>query len=612
MAVRSDIRNIAIVAHVDHGKTTLLDALLRQTGQLRSTPVDAERVMDSGDLEQEKGITILAKNTAITHRGVRINVVDTPGHADFGGEVERALAMVDAVLLLVDAAEGPLPQTRFVLRKALAKDLPTIVVLNKVDRRDARTAEVLDEVYQLYLDLDADDHQIEFPVVSCVAREGRAAIGVATVEGLDDDLGVLLDLLLSAVPAPEHDLDHPLQAAVTNLDASAYVGRLALCRIHHGTLRKGATVAWCRGDGDRTTVRITELYRAEGLERLPAIEAGPGDIAAVAGIPDIMIGDTLTDVDDPRPLEPLTVDEPALSMLVGVNTAPLSGQDGSKVTARQVRNRLDTELIGNVSIRVNDVGRPDAWEVQGRGELQLAVLVETMRREGFELTVGKPAVVIRDIDGVPHEPVERVTIDAPALHVGAVTELLAGRRGRMEHIHHTGSDWVRIEHLVPARGLVGMRTELLTRTRGEAVIHHTFERWEPWLGELDARPFGSLVADRTGSTTTYALHPLTDRGTLYIQPGDQVYEGMVIGRRNRPDDLDVNVAKERKVTNVRQSTAEELVRLPPPESLTLEQALERIAPDECVEVTPTAVRMRKVTLDKTQRARSAKRVRNAV
>jgi GTP-binding protein len=371
-------------------------------------------------------------------------------------------------------------------------------------------------------------------------------------------------------------------------------------------------VAWCRGDGDRTTVRITELYRAEGLERLPAIEAGPGDIAAVAGIPDIMIGDTLTDVNDPRPLEPLTVDEPALSMLVGVNTAPLSGQDGSKVTARQVRNRLDTELIGNVSIRVNDVGRPDAWEVQGRGELQLAVLVETMRREGFELTVGKPAVVIRDIDGVPHEPVERVTIDAPALHVGAVTELLAGRRGRMEHIHHTGSDWVRIEHLVPARGLVGMRTELLTRTRGEAVIHHTFERWEPWLGELDARPFGSLVADRTGSTTTYALHPLTDRGTLYIQPGDQVYEGMVIGRRNRPDDLDVNVAKERKVTNVRQSTAEELVRLPPPESLTLEQALERIAPDECVEVTPTAVRMRKVTLDKTQRARAAKRVRNAV
>jgi GTP-binding protein len=610
--LRADLRNVAIVAHVDHGKTTLVDQMLWQSGAFRDNQDVAERVMDSMDLEREKGITILAKNTAVRYRDVKINIVDTPGHADFGGEVERGLAMVDGVLLLVDASEGPLPQTRFVLRKALAARLPVILVVNKVDRPDARIAEVVHEVEELFLDLDAEVDQLDFPIVYCVARDGRAGLerpedGAGLPEGTD--LTPLLDLLVERIPAPSFDPDVPLQALVTNLDSSPYVGRLALCRVVSGTLRRGATVAWCRTDGSVERAKLTELYVAEALDRVPADEAGPGEIAAVAGIPEITIGETLADLDDPRPLPVITIDEPSLSMTIGINTSPLAGKEGSQLTARLVKSRLDAELVGNVSIRVLPTERPDAWEVQGRGELQLAVLVEMMRREGFELTVGKPRVLTQEIDGVLHEPIDRLTIDIPEDYMGVVTQLLALRKGRMEQIVNHGTGWVRLDYLVPARGLIGFRTELITETRGTGLIHHVFDRMEPWMGEIRSRRNGSLVADRTGPTTTFALTALQDRGTLFVDPGEPVYEGMIVGENARPDDMDVNPTKEKKLNNIRSSTAEIVEKLIPPRRLSLEQALELISEDECVEVTPSSVRLRKVVLDATQRARAAKRAK---
>ena len=604
---RNDLRNVAIVAHVDHGKTTLVDAMLWQSGAFRANQEVAERVLDSMDLEREKGITILAKNTAVHYGGTKINIVDTPGHADFGGEVERGLAMVDGILLLVDASEGPLPQTRFVLRKALAAGLPAIVVINKIDRPDARVAEVLDEIYALFIDLDADESQIDFPVVYCDARAGTATLDP---DEQGENLKPLFELLVTHIPAPRHDPDHPLQALVTNLDASPYVGRVAICRIHHGWIRRGQQVAWCRHDGSIERVKVTELYLTESLDRVAADEAGPGVFIAVAGIPDVTIGETLADPLDPRPLAVLTVDEPSLSVTLGVNTSPLAGLEGSKVTARLIKARLDAELVGNVSIRVLPTDRPDTWEVQGRGELQLAVLVELMRREGFELTVGKPQVVTHVVDGAVHEPVERVSIDIPEDYVGVVTQLLALRRGRMEQMVNHGTGWVRIEELVPARGLIGIRTEFLTETRGTGVLHHVFEAYEPWHGELRTRPTGSLVADRRGQATTYALLSLQERGSLFIGPGAEVYEGMIVGENPRAEDMDVNPTKERKLTNMRSSTAEELVRLIPPRLLSLEQALEFIREGECAEVTPVSVRLRKVVLDRTVRGRDAKRSRS--
>jgi GTP-binding protein len=612
METRADLRNVAIVAHVDHGKTTLVDQLLWQSGAFRSNQDVAERVMDSMDLEREKGITILAKNTTVRFDGVTINIVDTPGHADFGGEVERGLSMVDGVLLLVDASEGPLPQTRFVLRKALSARLPVILVVNKVDRPDARIAEVVHEVEELFLDLDADVDQLDFPIVYCEARTGRASLErPSDGSGLPggSDLRPLIDLLLDRIPAPTYDPATPLQALVTNLDASPYVGRLALCRIRSGRLRKGQPVAWCRADGSIERARITELYVTEALERVPADDAGPGEIVAVAGIPEITIGETLADPDDPRPLPVITIDEPSLSMTIGTNTSPLAGTEGSKLTARLIQGRLDAELVGNVSIRVLPTERPDTWEVQGRGELQLAVLVEMMRREGFELTVGKPQVLTREIDGTVHEPADRVTVDVPEEFLGVITQLLALRKGRMEQIVNHGSGWVRLEFLVPARGLIGFRTELMTETRGTALLHHVFDRWEPWAGEIRARRNGSLVADRRGPTTSHALTSLQERGQLFVGPGVEVYEGMVVGENARADDMDVNPTKEKKLTNIRSSTAEIVEKLIPPRLLSLEQALEEIAEDECVEVTPTSVRMRKVVLDQTVRGRLAKRAK---
>jgi GTP-binding protein TypA/BipA len=606
MPERQDLRNVAIVAHVDHGKTTLVDAMLWQTGAFRENQDVAERVMDSMDLEREKGITILAKNTAVRHRGVKLNIVDTPGHADFGGEVERGLTMVDRVHLLVDASEGPLPQTRFVLRKALESRLPVILVVNKVDRPDARIAEVVDEVYELFLDLDADEQQIEFPIVYTNARAGWASLEEG-VEGTD--LEPLFELLLSHIPAPSYDEGHPLQAHVTNLDASPYVGRLALCRVRQGTIRAGQPIAWCRANGEVERATVSELYVTEALDRVDAEEAGPGEIIAVAGLPDVTIGETLADPEDPRPLPVITVDEPSLSIVVGINTSPLSGRDGSKLTARQVRARLDQELVGNVSIQVCDTPRPDAWEVQGRGELQLAVLVELMRREGFELTVGQPRVVTREIDGEVNEPVERLTIDVPEEYVGVVTQLLALRKGRLEQMVNHGTGWVRMDYLVPARGLIGFRTEFLTETRGTGLLHHVFDRWEPWVGELRTRPTGALVADRSGEAASFALFGLQERGTMFVEPGEVVYEGMIVGENSRAEDLDVNAVKEKHLTNMRSSTADVLVRLVPARRLSLDQALEFLRDDECVEVTPGAVRLRKVELDKTARAKLARRSR---
>src|SRR3954453_4629696 len=603
MAERSDIRNVAIIAHVDHGKTTLVDAMLRQSGVFAAHEHLVDRVMDTMDQERERGITILAKNAAVHYRDVKVNIVDTPGHADFGGEVERGLTMVDGALLLVDASEGPLPQTRFVLRKALEARLPIILVVNKVDRPDARAAEVVDEIYELFLDLDADEEQIEFPIVYTNAKAGWAS-AESGAEGAD--LQPLFELLVSHVPAPVFEDGHGLQALVTNLDASPYVGRLALCRVHNGVLRKGSSVAWCRRDGSIEPARIAELYLTEGMQRGDAPEAGPGEIVAIAGIPEITIGDTIADPEDPQPLRPIHVDEPALGMTIGINTSPLAGQSGSKLTARMLRDRLDAELVGNVSIRVLETERPDTWEVQGRGELQLAVLVDSMRREGFELTVGKPRVVTREIDGRLCEPVERLSIDIPEDFLGVTTQLLALRKGRMAHMVNHGTGWVRVEYLVPARGLIGFRTEFLTETRGSGVLHSVFESYEPWYGEIKTRPTGSLVADRGGETGSYGLLKLQDRGQLFVGPGVAVYEGMIVGENSRADDLDVNAVREKKLTNVRAAGSDETVRLVPPHSLSLDQALEFIREDECVEVTPEVLRLRKVVLEAGQRLKLAR------
>ena len=600
MPTRDDLRNVAIVAHVDHGKTTLVDAMLWQSGVFGAHQAVNERVMDSMDLEREKGITILAKNTAVRFGEVKINIIDTPGHADFGGEVERGLTMVDGVLLLVDAAEGPLPQTRFVLRKALEGKLPVVLVINKIDRPDARPKEVLDEVYELFMDLDATEEQIEFPIIYTNARAGRASLD-PTDEGTD--LKVLFDMLVANIPAPTYEEGHPFQALVTNLDASPYVGRLAMCRVRHGSMRKGSTVAWCRVDGSIENVKITELFVTEALDRVDAEEVRAGEIIGIAGLDEVTIGETLADPEDPRPLPPMTIDEPSLSMTLGINTSPLSGQDGNKLTARLVKGRLDTELVGNVAIRVLPTERPDTWEVQGRGELQLAVLVEVMRREGFELTVGKPQVLTREINGKLHEPVERVSIDAPEDYLGVVTQLLALRKGRLEEMVNHGTGWVRMEYIVPARGLIGFRTEFLTETRGTGQLHHIFEGYEPWHGEIRTRPTGSLVADRRGPTTNFALLNLQERGSLFVGPGIEVYEGMIIGENPRSEDMDVNPTKEKKLTNMRSSTSDELVRLIPPRDLSLEQALEFIREDECCEVTPHNVRIRKVHLGAQERVR---------
>ena len=615
MPTRDDIRNVAIIAHVDHGKTTLVDAMLLQSGAYTEHQVDegavTDRVMDSMDLEREKGITILAKNTAVRRKDLLINIIDTPGHADFGGEVERGLSMVDGVALLVDASEGPLPQTRFVLRKALAQNMPVILIINKVDRPDARIAEVVDECYELFLDLDATEQQIDFPIVYCQAKTGQASL-TRPEDGTSPDspdLEPLFQVIKDTIPAPTYDENATLQAHVTNLDASPYLGRLALCRIHNGWLKKGQTVAWCKHDGTVERVKLTELLGTEALERVSIDSAGPGDIVAIAGIPEITIGETLADPDDPKPLPLITIDEPNISMTIGINTSPLAGKSGKKLTARQVLDRLERELVGNVSIRVQPTERPDTWEVQGRGELQLAILVEVMRREGFELTVGKPQVVTRTIDGKLHEPVERLTIDAPSDYQGVLIQLLALRKGRLEQMVDHGTGWVRMEYLVPARGLIGFRTEFLTETRGTGLLHHVHERYEPWHGEIRTRPTGSLVSDRSGPTTGFALANLQDRGTMFVGPGTEVYEGMVVGENSRSDDMDVNATKEKKLTNMRQSSGDVLVPLIPHKQLSLEQALEWCREDECVEVTPATVRIRKVILDQTGRAKANRKVK---
>ena len=603
MSFRHDLRNVAIIAHVDHGKTTLVDTMLRETGAFRANQEVVDRVMDSMDLEREKGITILAKQTSIKYDGVKINIVDTPGHADFGGEVERGLAMVDGVVLLVDAAEGPLPQTRFVLRKALEADLPIIVVLNKIDRTDARPNEVINEIYELFLDLDAKENQIDFPIVYASAKQGWASLDA---EKVGDNLRPLFDAILEHIPAPKFDEGHPFQALVTNIDGSAYLGRLAICRIANGTVRRGQNVAWCKTDGSIGRGKVAEILMTNVLSREETDEAGPGEIVAIAGFPDITIGETLADANDPQPLPVLRVDEPSLSMTFGVNTSPLAGRDGTRLTARQVKSRLDSELVGNVSIRVLGTPRPDTWEVQGRGELALAVLIETMRREGFELTVGKPQVLTRTIDGKTHEPVERLEIDMPEEYFGPVTQILAQRKGSLDQVVNHGTGWVRMTYFIPSRGLIGIRTELLTQTRGTAIINHGFERWEPWAGDMRNRSNGSLVADRSGVSTAYALLNLQERGILFIGPGEDLYEGMLIGENSRNDDMDVNPTKEKKLTNMRSSTAEEFVRLTPPLRMTLEAALEYLNEDECVEVTPKAVRLRKLVLQASERAKQRK------
>jgi GTP-binding protein len=629
MQTRGDIRNVAIVAHVDHGKTTLVDAMLWQSGAFGAHQHVEERAMDSGDLEREKGITILAKNTAVRFKGpaadkaghpegITVNIIDTPGHADFGGEVERGLSMVDGVVLLVDASEGPLPQTRFVLRKALAAKLPVILCINKVDRPDSRIAEVVDETYELFMDLLDDAHtastQLDFPIVYASARAGRASLTRPKNGEMpdEDSLESLFAAILKTVPAPLYDDEAPLQAHVTNLDASPFLGRLALCRVYNGTIRKGQQAAWCRADGTIERVKITELLMTEALERKPVDSAGPGDIIALAGIPEITIGETLADPDNPIPLPLITVDEPAISMTIGTNTSPLVGRaKGTKVTARLIKDRIERELVGNVSIRVLPTETPNAWEVQGRGELALAILVEQMRREGYEMTVGKPQVVTREIGGKIHEPFERLTIDAPEEHLGTITQLLAVRKGRMEQMVNHGTGWVRMEFVVPSRGLIGFRTEFLTDTRGTGIANHVFEDYEPWVGELKTRQNGSLVADRTGVATSYAMFNLQERGAMFLEPTTEVYEGMIVGENSRVEDMDVNICKERKLTNVRSATSEVLERLIPPRKLSLEQALEFCREDECVEVTPDAVRIRKLVLPQNERARTAARAKTA-
>jgi len=626
---RGDIRNVAIVAHVDHGKTTLVDAMLWQSGAFGAHQHVDERAMDSGDLEREKGITILAKNTAVRYKGpaaersghpdgITVNIIDTPGHADFGGEVERGLSMVDGVVLLVDASEGPLPQTRFVLRKALAAKLPVILCINKVDRPDSRIAEVVDETYELFMDLldnaASASAQLDFPIVYASARAGRASLtrpenGTMPNEGT---LESLFAAILETIPAPQYDDEALLQAHVTNLDASPFLGRLALCRVYNGTIRKGQQAAWCRADGTIERVKITELLMTDALDRIPVDSAGPGDIIALAGIPEITIGETLADPENPIPLPLITVDEPAISMTIGTNTSPLVGRTkGTKVTARLIKDRIDRELVGNVSIRVLPTESPNAWEVQGRGELALAILVEQMRREGYEMTVGKPQVVTRVMGGVVHEPFERLTIDAPEEHLGAITQLLAVRKGRMEQMTNHGTGWVRMEFVVPSRGLIGFRTEFLTDTRGTGIANHVFEDYEPWVGELKTRQNGSLVADRTGAATSYAMFNLQERGAMFLEPSTEVYEGMIVGENSRVEDMDVNITRERKLTNVRSATSEVLERLIPPRKLSLEQALEFCREDECVEVTPDAVRIRKLVLSREYRARTTARAKTA-
>jgi GTP-binding protein len=620
---RGDLRNVAIVAHVDHGKTTLVDAMLRASGAFGERAEPVERVLDSGDLEREKGITILAKHTAIDWHGTTVNIVDTPGHADFGGEVERGLSMVDGVLLLVDASEGPLPQTRFVLRKTLHAGLPVVLVVNKTDRADARIAEVVDESLELLLEL-ADELELgesttaqllDLPVVYASGRAGRASRERPADGALPDspNLQPLFDVLLDTVPPPADDPDAPLQAHVTNLDATSYLGRIALCRIRAGSIRRGQQAAWCQADGTVTRVKIAELLRTEALTRVPAESAFAGDLVAVAGIADVTIGDTLADPERPVALPRIAVDEPAISMTIGINTSPLVGRDphpGTRLTARQVKARLDAELVGNVSIRVLPTARPDTWEVQGRGELALAVLVETMRREGFELTVGKPEVVTKVVDGRLHEPFEQLSIDVPTESLGAVTQLVAGRRGEMRHMVH-GESRVRMDFRVPSRGLIGFRTEFLTITRGAGIASHVFDGYGPWAGEISSRQRGSLVADRSGAVTAYAVDALSDRGVLFVGPGTQVYEGMVIGEYTRAEDLEVNIVREKKLTNMRKSTGDELVKLTPPTHLSLEQSLEFCVGDECVEVTPENVRIRKAELDSHARARARARARSA-
>lgn len=634
MTVRQDLRNVAIVAHVDHGKTTLVDGMLWEAGAFGARATEestGERVMDSGELEREKGITILAKNTAVHYRGpaakeagmedgITINVIDTPGHADFGGEVERGLSMVDGVVLLVDASEGPLPQTRFVLRKALAANLPVILVVNKVDRPDSRLDEVVEESTDLLLSLASDlaeenpdidiDAVLDVPVIYASAKARRADT-VQPADGqlpANDNLEPLFKTIIERIPGPSYDEDAPLQAHVTNLDASPFLGRLALLRIHNGTLRKGQTVGWARHEGDIKQARISELLITEGLERKPAEEAHAGDIVAVAGIEDITIGESLVDLEDPRPLPLIKVDDPAISMTVGINTSPMAGRvKGAKVTARQVKDRLDKELIGNVSIRVLPTSRPDAWEVQGRGELALAILVEQMRREGFELTVGKPQVVTRQVEGKTYEPMERMTIDVPEEHLGVVTQLMAARKGRMETMSNHGAGWVRMEFLVPARGLIGFRSKFLTDTRGTGIASSIAEGYEPWHGVIETRTTGSLISDRSGAVTAYALIRLQDRGTFFVEPTQETYEGQVVGENPRNEDMEVNVVREKQQTNMRSSTAETFENLTPPRKLTLEEALEFAADDECVEVTPEAVRIRKVILNGQERFRTQRR-----
>ncbi|MFB7657042.1 MULTISPECIES: translational GTPase TypA [unclassified Streptomyces] len=634
MATRHDIRNVAIVAHVDHGKTTIVDGMLKQAGAFAAHQLEGvdDRMMDSNDLEREKGITILAKNTAVKYHPkdggdvITINIIDTPGHADFGGEVERGLSMVDGVVLLVDASEGPLPQTRFVLRKALSQRLPIILCINKTDRPDARIDEVVNETYDLFLDLDADEEQIEFPIVYACGRDGVASLTKpddGTVPSDSTSLEPFFSTILDYIPAPVYDEDAPLQAHVTNLDADNFLGRIALLRVHQGELKKGQTVAWMKRDGSVSNVRISELMMTEALTRKPAEKAGPGDICAVAGIPDIMIGETLADQENPVPLPLITVDEPAISMTIGTNTSPLVGRGATgkgadnkaavkdrKVTARQVKDRLDRELIGNVSLRVLDTERPDAWEVQGRGELALAILVEQMRREGFELTIGKPQVVTKEVDGKTHEPVERMTIDVPEEHMGAVTQVMGVRKGRMDNMSNHGSGWVRMEFVVPSRGLIGFRTEFLTQTRGTGIAHSIHEGHEPWFGTLTTRNNGSLVADRSGAVTAFAMTNLQERGVLFTDPGTEVYEGMIVGENSRADDMDVNITKEKKLTNMRSASADSFEAIVPPRKLSLEQSLEFCRDDECVEVTPEAVRIRKVNLDARERARAASRAKH--
>jgi GTP-binding protein len=605
---REDLRNVAIIAHVDHGKTTLVDAMLWQSGAFAAHKKQDEgqdRMMDSMDLEREKGITILAKNTAVKRGQTIVNIIDTPGHADFGGEVERGLEMVDGVILLVDASEGPLPQTRFVLRKALQKNLPVILVINKVDRPDSRIAEVVDEAYALFLDLDANEDQIEFPIVYASAKAGKASLDRPADGGMPnkENLDVLFDTIFSAIPAPEYHEGAPLQAHVTNLDSSPFLGRLALCRVREGVIKKGQSVTWIKTDGSTERVKVSELLITEALERVPAMEAHPGDIIAVAGIETITLGETLADLENPHALPLITVDEPSISMTIGINTSPLAGKSGNKLTARQVKGRLDAELVGNVSLRVLNTDRPDTWEVQGRGELQLAVLVEIMKREGFELTVGKPQVVTKMVDGKVHEPMERLSIDAPEEYLGVITQLMALRKGRMEQMVNHGTSWIRLDYRVPSRGLIGFRTEFLTETRGTGLLHHVFDGYEAWHGELRTRSTGSLVSDRMGSVTSYALYGTQDRGSIFVEPGDEVYEGMVIGENSRSEDMDVNCVREKKLTNMRASGTDESERLIPAKKLNMEGALEFCREDECVEVTPAVVRIRKVILDGSTRAR---------